>query len=298
MGLIRLLLVFAVFVFSVPAIAQEHNQQGAIEACNKGIQVACQAACYHGDVNSCRAALNNPNLTPEQRASLERQQKQATTVAMSASAQTPLDIYIRACQEGKKFSCDMALSNPELSPDVRRGLEKKLQEIKREETLQNLPSPGLLFFGIVLAGIIGLFIWRSIAKRARRDAKFSALPPEGPMQVNITTSDIPASAFLSKTLKCALHIDVTISQRDWRSIAQIGLMEHTLFDYPSAVGELNNPDDILHFPVRYLKNITHISFNNVIQMQEAKEQLIQSLHALKAQIAVQQEGPKTESFEI
>ena len=148
---------------------------------------------------------------------------------------------------------------------------------------------------IFLALVIGLPTWWYLSRKSKREA-FEALPKEGPMKVSISTMEVPAGSFNSKRLTCGLDIDVKISQADWKAIAGAGLMRHTLFEFPGPSGDMYDPENVRQFFVEDLKHLTHIGFNNVIQMQEAKEKLILGLHNLKAHI--EPRGPETESFEI
>jgi hypothetical protein len=150
---------------------------------------------------------------------------------------------------------------------------------------------------IFLALVIGVPLLIYNSKKKKKEA-WQALPADGPMKVNITEENIPAGSFNSKRVKCLLRIDVKISQNDWKAIANAGLMKKVIFQYPSSAGDQYDPDNMFDFRVEHLKDPAGVTFGDVIQMQEAKEQLIQGLHNLKAQAEQQRGGPRTDSFEI
>jgi len=216
---------------------------------------------------------------------------------LSQDAQNAQKQMIENCEKGNEFSCQAALGFRDLTQTQRAYLEKKEQEaVERRDAKQNFELFQLFF--IFLVAPSSAIIFFKIRRRTRDDAAFAALPKEGPMQVNITEKDIPPGSFNSKRLKCTLTIDVKMSQADWRSIAQLGLMRKTLFEYPSPAGEVGNPDNFFRFEVESLKDVTHICFNDVMQMQDAKERLITGLHNMRAQIDQHRHGPKMERLEI
>ena len=143
--------------------------------------------------------------------------------------------------------------------------------------------------------LLGIY-WFFKSKQKTKE-KFEALPKEGPMKVNITTRGTDPSIF-AKHIRCAMDIDVTISQKDWASIMRSGMNKHTLFDYPGLSGDPNDPENIRQFTVDDLKNKTHIGFTTEAQMEQAKEQLIQGLANLRQAIDYRSQGPQTESLEI
>jgi hypothetical protein len=153
---------------------------------------------------------------------------------------------------------------------------------------------GLIFWGGIIYGIVYLF------KKARhqvRDEAFDSLPKDGPMKVSIKEEQIPAGSFGSKQFKCALNIKVVVSQNDWHAIANAGLMKGMLFEYPGLSGP-PTPDNVRPFLVENLKDGGQVHFHNIMQMQEAKEKLIESLHGLREQIDRQRSGPQIEHIEI
>jgi hypothetical protein len=138
--------------------------------------------------------------------------------------------------------------------------------------------------------------WYSVSRQKRKEA-FQALPKEGPMKVNITTEDTKATVF-TKGYKKSMVIDVTISQADWKSIAQAGLMKKVIFQYPGVSKDPYDPENRWDFRVEALKQKSRIDFGDTVQLEEAKASLIQGLHDLKSHIEGQKEGPQKESFEI
>jgi len=140
-------------------------------------------------------------------------------------------------------------------------------------------------------------------KTAKREA-FEALPKEGPMKVDLKEEIYPAGSFNSKRFKCSLNINIQLSQADWKAIAEMGLMKSVLFESPQAAGAMYDPDNVYQWTVEKLRifngknDRTGVSFNDVMQMQEAKEKLIEGLHNLRSQIDAHRHGPKTERLEI
>src|SRR6266849_7182272 len=149
---------------------------------------------------------------------------------------------------------------------------------------------------LIFYGGIALVIFLFVRSRMKKKEKWEALPKDGPMKVSIGTMEVPAGSFNSKRLTCGLDIDVRISQADWKAIANAGLMQHLLFEYPGPSSDMYDPENVRQFLVEHLNQVNHIGFNNVIKMQDAKEKLILGLHNLKAHI--EPRGPETESFEI
>lgn len=146
-----------------------------------------------------------------------------------------------------------------------------------------------LFLFLVLPGY---YIYRKL-KKLKKSQKWSALPKDGPMKVNIKEEAIPSSAFNSKLFKCRMIVDVTVSQRDWKAIADAGLLEYTLFEWPTPDGK-----DMWPFKVKDLERKREPVFMSQIQMADAKEKLIEGLQNLRSQIDYQREGPKSETIEI
>ena len=151
----------------------------------------------------------------------------------------------------------------------------------------------MIFLGLIIG--VPLLIYNS--KKKKKEA-WQALPEDGPMKVNIEESFTPPGSFNSKQVPCGLKIDVKIGQKDWRAIANAGLMKKVLFRADGPTGEKYDPENVRDWHVEDLKNVTYASFWDTDRMQQAKEQLIHSLHNLRAHIDGIRSGPKKDSFEI
>lgn len=152
----------------------------------------------------------------------------------------------------------------------------------------------------IIIFVVALFFVLKYRKKEQKKVDWSALPKEGPMQVKLVEEDIPAGTFDSKQFKCALKIQVRMSQADWKAIAQMGLMDHIILNSPGF--DESRPHN---YTVRDMQRWTNIStqksgvrFNNVVQMQEAKAQLVQNLQNLRSQIEARSSGPKSDTIEI
>ena len=150
-------------------------------------------------------------------------------------------------------------------------------------------------FWIVLALVIGVPIIWMIRQYLSTQHRVQSMPVTGPMQINITTSEIPPGSFNYRRLKVQMAIDVKISRQDWDAIKRMGLMNRKLFEYPAPSGDYN---DTRIFQVSSLRQVCGIGFHDTIQMEEAKTELIQGLHSLKALIENRSAGPVTETIEI
>jgi hypothetical protein len=135
-------------------------------------------------------------------------------------------------------------------------------------------------------------------KKSKTRADFAALPEDGPMKVSIEERMLPAGSFNSKRIKCDLKIDVKISQKDWKAIADAGLMKKVLFHADSPTGEPYDPENTWPWTVENLKQPTSAPFWDTDRMYKAKEELIQSLHNLRDHIDSVRAGPKKETMEI
>jgi len=148
-------------------------------------------------------------------------------------------------------------------------------------------------------GLIIYLIYRKFAKKREMREKFAALPKEGPMKVNISEEDFPAGSFQSKRYKCTMKLDIQMSQADWKAIADMGLMQHVLFTSPAPSGDMHDPNNIWYWRIENLKNGANAaSFHNTIDMQDAKEKLLENLHNLRSQIDSRKYGAKKESMHI
>jgi hypothetical protein len=283
MELIQLVLFF---VFTTTALAQD-NRQGTIQAClTKNIFDACSAACYQGDLASCQAALNNfPNITPGQRATIEKFQQQ-----------TAIKIQTEQCNQGNQFSCQTMLDTPNLSASERDQFQQKLKVAQDMASAQTI-GEGITFIVIAIVIIGAIFLFKMV-RRSQKEAEFADLPEHGPMKVNLEIKDIPPGDFLSKRFTSNLIVDVTISQADWKSIAQLGLMKHTLFTYPGMSGDPNDPDNIRTYVVEDLRRRGSAMFRNTIELQAAREKLIEGLRNLRDHIEEHRHGDRKESFEL
>jgi hypothetical protein len=185
---------------------------------------------------------------------------------------------------------------------------------KRIETPESWKTPLMWIAGVILAGIVlisvgqaigmwgfmGLFlaaiviytIYKASTKQ-EQEQRESVVAPEAPMQVTITEEFAKPGSFNYNRLKCNLVIDVYLSKQDWQKIKQHGLLKRVLFNYPAPSGD----DDTREFHVGDLDQKVRIGFNDKMQMDEAKQELLGALRGLR-QYLEQDEGPKTETYEI
>jgi hypothetical protein len=196
-------------------------------------------------------------------------------------------------QDNNRFSCANAANDTSLSASDRAKAAQKQKELQDSGETWNIVGP--IVFIVVISGIV--FAWKFV-RRNIRDAEFAKLPLDGPMKVNIEEQFTPAGSFNSKQVPCGLKIDVKISQKDWKAIADAGLMKKILFQADGPSGQKYDPENVRDWTVEDLKNITYASFWDSDRMHHAKEELIVSLHNLRAHIDGVREGPKTESFEV
>ncbi len=138
--------------------------------------------------------------------------------------------------------------------------------------MQQTPFPVDALMGIIFAilGIIAviaapfvLIILKDKIKEARRVAKS---PPQGPMQVTITTKDHPYGSLYRKELPVHMVVDVKISQKDWATINRLGIQERILFESPNPAAE----DHRQVYYVRNLRQVIYPSFSDAIERDEAK----------------------------
>jgi len=161
---------------------------------------------------------------------------------------------------------------------------------------------GLL--GFLLVAIPLFLIVRRYMKKAATREEFEALPKEGPMKVDLKEEIYPAGSFNSKRFKSSLGINIQLSQADWKAIAEMGLIQKVLFESPGPSGDMYDPTNVRQWTVENMRifdgkhDRTGVAFNDVMQMQEAKEKLIEGLHNLRAQIDAHRHGPKVERLEI
>jgi len=151
----------------------------------------------------------------------------------------------------------------------------------------------LLFWG-GLAAII-FFVVRA---KMRKKAKWAALPKDGPMKVSIEEDYLKPGTFNSNHVPCGLKIDVTLSQNDWRALHSAGLMKKVLFTADGPSGQRYDPENTRDWHVEDLQRPTYASFWDADRMQNAKEQLLKSLHDLRDHIDARRYGTKKETFEI
>jgi hypothetical protein len=212
-------------------------------------------------------------------------------------------------------ACGSLQSNrydPQLTPDQRAAVKQKYEQLRSElfppnsaqTQTSNEPqrSDQLLLIFITIIGwiaIIGgpIYIFKAL-RRKSRDEEFAKLPKDGPMRIKIKEEHREAGSFNSKRYPFELHIEVVISQNDWRAIASAGLMDAVLFEYPGFSGNPYDPENLNPFQVKSLRKPAGVFFGNAMQIQEAKEKLIDGLHNLRSHIDAQREGSQTEHIEI
>jgi len=156
-------------------------------------------------------------------------------------------------------------------------------------------------FEVVFALVALLVVFVLFLKFSRKSEERTAwanLPTEGLMKVNIQEQFVEAGSFNSKHVPCGLKIDVTISQNDWRVIANAGLMKKVLFEADGPSGAQYDPENTRPWLVEDLKRPTYASFWDAGRMYSAKEELLKSLVNLRAAIELHKEGPQETKFEI
>jgi hypothetical protein len=210
-----------------------------------------------------------------------------------------------ACYLGHAIACRYAIYNSDVSPQQSKFLKDKLAQITAMPvyapsgpTSEQVAEKLFYFFISPLAFMfyIGGFITYLLIRRNNKRQEFYELPKEGPMQVNLTEGEVPLSG-INRRIRFQLKVEVKISQKDWHSIQKAGLKKFVLVSSDGPTGD-DSPDNVRHLQVEDLKNVCHLGFTNIQRLQEGKEQLVQSLRNLKAQIETHQQGPKQESFEI
>jgi hypothetical protein len=75
-------------------------------------------------------------------------------------------------------------------------------------------------------------------------------------------------------------------------------MKKTLFQADGASGQKYDPENLRDWQVEDLKRVTYAGFWDADRMAHAKEQLITSLHNLRAHIDAVRHGTKKESMQI
>jgi hypothetical protein len=166
-------------------------------------------------------------------------------------------------------------------------------------------SNGFIIFLVIAIPLFLFSRWTNSHERklARNIAKS---PPAGPMKVKLTEVMHPRGgpwtpfAPEMKNSKCSLDVQVVINRKDWQIIQDAGLMTRGLFTYRNPQSPFKDqPDD---FTVKALAFPGPVYFYDVIEMQSAKRELIDGLHALKSQVEgyreAKQPGNTTESFEL
>jgi hypothetical protein len=142
----------------------------------------------------------------------------------------------------------------------------------------------------VLAAIA---LW--IFSRIRKKAAFTQLPKDGPMKVSISTNYVQNPIGYTNHY---LIIDVVISQADWLALDKAGVTQQRILQYRSSASKPEDPEGWMDFCVKHLSHKSSLGFNDVVQLEEAKDKLIQALHGLRAAIDHTKEGPSSEKFEI
>lgn len=248
----------------------------------------------HNDTAQCRAALFIPQLTAEETSDVRRQLERLDPgyiprmigyLSPSAAAPVPPVNPKETSLHEKKGPPPVTAPTPSPTP-AKTG----------PSPTGGLSLDGLL--GFLLLAIPAFFIVRHFIKKKKMKQEWDALPEEGPMKVSIEERMLEPGSFNSKRIKCDLKIDVKISKKDWKAIADAGLMKKVLFNADSPTGEPYDPENVWPWKVEDLKKVTSAPFWDTDRMSKAKEELIQSLYNLREQIDSVRAGPTKETMEI
>jgi hypothetical protein len=150
----------------------------------------------------------------------------------------------------------------------------------------------------LIALLVLFFLFLKFSRKSAESSAWARLPADGPMQVNIEEQFTPAGTFNSKHVPCGLRIDVKISQKDWRAIADAGLMKKVLFEADGPSGQQYDPENVRPWLVEDLKLPTLACFWDADRMHAAKEQLIESLYNIREHIDYHRHGSKKETMQI
>lgn len=120
---------------------------------------------------------------------------------------------------------------------------------------------------------------------------------DGPMKVDIRSEQV--KKFFGGTIY-RLHISVKMSERDKSALKASGLWLHALFTYTYL--KTGERDDFLN---ANLFSTAYVDFANMQELDRAKEELLEGLHALRSRLDQQIEhaqeqkrGGTKESYEI
>lgn len=226
---------------------------------------------------------------------------------------------IRACIERNEYrSCQVAsrYSPAVITAAQRQQVEAKMKAIEAgvvkaqptQTPLNDLEKGfskaadviGTVFeiiFGLIALLVI-VFLYLKFSRKSEERVAWDNLPVDGPMQVRIEEQFSEAGSFNSKHVPCGLRIDVKISQKDWKAIADAGLMKKVIFYGDGPSGEQYDPENVRPWLVEDLKRPTYASFWDAGRMREAKEELLNSLVNLRATAEALKEGKQVTEFEL
>src|SRR5262249_38887942 len=98
----------------------------------------------------------------------------------------------------------------------------------------------------------------------------AGMPVEGPMKVNLRID--------KRGYQHRLHINVKMTRRDWDAIGRAGLLNHSLFEKEEVTSTTN------YYAIAHLLRITHVDFDNYINDESAKEEIVPPPQALRSRI--------------
>jgi hypothetical protein len=246
-----------------------------------GFQPNMDGCLLRAEYRACQEALkySSANITPEQRRQVEAKMK-----AIQADlAQVP-----------PTRAPNAQPSRPTPSPTPYDGLEKGLQQ-----GAQFIGTVFQIIFGLAAAALV-IFIIFAVSSDARKERpfrQFAANPPlEGPMKVEITTTEVHKSIWRNQahiTLGTdwkRLTFKVRLSQRDAVALEQSNIIGYTMFTYPNPQSPEHLKDNVLYSAL--LHGGGYADFPTMQDLDEAKEQLMRSLQTLRTRLDQQVEHTK------
>jgi len=96
-------------------------------------------------------------------------------------------------------------------------------------------------------------------------------PGDAPITVDLRTETLRPN-------KHRLHIDVSMSDNDWKIIKSANLVSYQLFSYPKVT-----PLDDCYL-VGHLLRVRHVDFDDLIALNSAKNSFLQNLRALRSHL--------------
>jgi len=132
----------------------------------------------------------------------------------------------------------------------------------------------IIVVSLAIGGIYYLAFHRPMKQAAAHQATLSP----GPMKVDITEDHTPGK----RGARCSFLIEAKLSQEDQDVIDRAGFREYALFTWKNPNSPWPEQPDT--FFVKNLPGNYRAYFFDVIDMQNAKKELIEAIHALKSRI--------------